>query len=228
MADVILNLIDLPNFQKLVSMSLKELFEKVQDGSLRTYRPKSDSRFHRDFEVDLEGDIMEWYDNNLDTILSESIYSQEISHSDKAEISILLAKWCSFSEWRCWEARLFLYVEPSLNYSISNTNDFLNFSLWNNFHSCLSKTDKKSYSESVVLDWMKRREELGETMEPSEDPRILPTMNSHSNSSELLHIFLNNFDSEDVGLLIGREYLEYESWTLNGNFLYEGGTVNND
>ena len=215
MADVILNLIHLPNFQKLVSMPLKELFEKLQDGSLRTYRPKLDSRFHRDFEVDLEGDIMEWYDNNLDTILSESIYSQEISHLDKAEISILLAKWCSFSEWRCWEARLFLYVEPSLNYTISNTNDFLNFSLWNNFHSCLSKTDKKSYSESVVLDWMKRREELGETMEPSEDPRILPTMNSHSNSSELLHIFLNNFDSEDVGLLIGREYLEYESWTLN-------------
>ena len=55
---------------------------------------------------------------------------------------------------------------------------------------------------------MKRREELGETMEPSEDPRILPTMNSHSDSSELLHIFLNNFDSEDVGLLIGREYQE--------------------
>ena len=34
---------------------------------------------------------MEWYDNNLNTILSESIYSQKISHSDKAEISILLA-----------------------------------------------------------------------------------------------------------------------------------------
>ena len=53
MADVILNLIHLPNFQKLVSMPLKELFEKLQDGSLRTYRPKLDSRFHRDFEVDL-------------------------------------------------------------------------------------------------------------------------------------------------------------------------------
>ena len=33
-------------------MPLKELFEKLQDGSLRTYRPKLDSRFHRDFEVE--------------------------------------------------------------------------------------------------------------------------------------------------------------------------------
>ena len=87
--------------------------------------------------------------------------------------------------------------------------------------SSLSKTDKKSYSESVVLDWMSRREELGETMEPSEDPRILPTMSSHSNSSELLHIFLDSFDSKNISLLIGREYLEYESWSLNGSYLYD-------
>ncbi len=84
----------------------------------------------------------------------------------------------------------------------------------------LSKTDRRSYSESVVLDWMSRREELGETMEPSEDPRILPTMNSHRTSSESLHIFLNSFDSKDISLLIGREYLEHELWSLNGNFLY--------
>ncbi|MAQ05269.1 MAG: hypothetical protein CMA51_00555 [Euryarchaeota archaeon] len=221
MADVILNLVHHSNFQKLVSMTLQELFEKVEDSSLRNYRPELDSRFHRDFDVDLEGDIMEWSDKISDLVISETIYSQPIKESEIAELTILLAKWCSFSEWRCWDARLFLYVEPMLEYNISNSNDFLKFSLWEDFMSSLSKTDKKSYSESVVLDWMSRREELGETMEPSEDPRILPTMSSHSTSSELLHIFLDSFDSKNISLLIGREYLEYESWSLNGSYLYD-------
>ena len=221
MADVILNLVNHSNFKKLVSMPLQDFFEKVEDGSLRDYRPELDNRFHREFDVDLEGDIMEWSDKISDLVISETIYSQPIKESEIAELTILLAKWCSFSEWRCWDARLFLYVEPMLEYNISNSNDFLKFSLWEDFMSSLSKTDKKSYSESVVLDWMSRREELGETMEPSEDPRILPTMSSHSNSSELLHIFLDSFDSKNISLLIGREYLEYESWSLNGSYLYD-------
>ena len=153
--------------------------------------------------------------------MSKTILSQSIKDSNKAELTILMAKWCSFSEWRCWDARLFLYVEPMLEYNISNTNDFLKYSLWEDFVSSLSKTDKKSYSESVVLDWMNRREKLGETMEPSEDPRILPTMSSHSSASELLHIFLNNLDSKNISLLIGREYLEYGLWSLNGDSLYD-------
>ena len=221
MADVILNLVNHSNFEKLVSMSLKELFQKVEDGSLRDYRPELDNRFHREFDVDLEGDILEWSDNNSDLIMSKTILSQSIKDSNIAELTILMAKWCSFSEWRCWDARLFLYVEPMLEYNISNSYEFLKFSLWEDFVSALSKTDKKSYSESVVLDWMNRREKLGETMEPSEDPRILPTMSSHSSASELLHIFLNNLDSKNISLLIGREYLEYELWSLNGYSLYD-------
>tara|TARA_Y100000996_G_scaffold415418_1_gene410007 strand:+ start:25697 stop:26374 length:678 start_codon:yes stop_codon:yes gene_type:complete len=220
MADVILNLVHHSNFKKLVSLPLQELFEKVEDSSLRNYRPELDNRFHRDFDVDLEGDIMEWSDKTPGLVLSDNLYSQPIKESEIAELTILLAKWCSFSEWRCWDARLFLYVEPMLKYNISSPNEFLNFSLWNDFMNSLSKTDRRSYSESVVLDWMSRREELGETMEPSEDPRILPTMNSHRTSSESLHIFLNSFDSKDISLLIGREYLEHELWSLNGNFLY--------
>ena len=221
MADVILNLVNHSNFKKLVSMPLQDFFEKVEDGSLRNYRPELHDRFHREFDVDLEGDIMEWLDKNSDLILSKTILSQSIKDSNIAELTILIAKWCSFSEWRCWDARLFLYVEPLLEYNISNTNEFLKFSLWKDFISSLSQTDKKSYSESVVLDWMNRREKLGETMEPSEDPRILPTMSSHSSASELLHIFLNNLDSKNISLLIGREYLEYELWSLNGDQLYD-------
>jgi len=201
-------------------MPLEELFKKVEDKSLRNHRPEPEPRFHREFDVDLEGDILEWSDKNPDLIRHESILTQPIQEIEIAEFTVLLAKWCSISEWRCWDARLFLYVEPLLNYNISSAGDFLKFSIWEDFMHSLSKTDRKSYSESVVLDWMRRREELGETMEPSEDPRILPTMNSHKTSSELLHVFLNSFDSKDISLLIGRDYLEYDLWSLNGELLY--------
>ena len=73
MADVILNLVNHSNFKKLVSMPLQDFFEKVEDGSLRDYRPELDNRFHREFDVDLEGDIMEWSDKNSDIILSKTI-----------------------------------------------------------------------------------------------------------------------------------------------------------
>jgi len=215
MVDVILNLVNMSLFRELSIMPLQDLFNKIENQSLRTKRPELDTRFHRDFEVDLEGDILEWYDKNLELDVSKSIMMQTIPKLELAEFGILLAKWCSQSEWRCWEARLFLYVEPLLSQSITDSDEFLDFSTWINFAHALSITDKKSYSESVVLDWMKRREELGETMEPSEDPRILPTMEAHKSASKSLHIFLDNFKSKDISLLIGREYLEPTFWSIN-------------
>ena len=215
MVDVILNLVDMSIFRELSRMPLQDVLDKIENQTLRDKRPELDIRFHRDFEVDLEGDILEWFDRNLSLDLSKSIIAQKISLEQRAEIGILLAKWCSKSEWKCWEARLFLYVEPSLSKTIENPDQFLQFSIWNNFANALRVTDKKSYSESVVLDWMKRREELGETMEPSEDPRILPTMEAHKSSSESLYIFFDNFQSKDISLLIGREYLESTLWCID-------------
>ena len=72
-----------------------------------------------------------------------------------------------------------------------------------------------SYSESVVLDWMSRRQELGETMEPSEDPIILPTMEAHRSSSDSLFSFLKRHREEGHSILIGREYLDPPIWTLD-------------
>jgi len=199
-----------------MSIPLRDLFNGIEDQTLRDIRPELDIRFHRDFDVDLEGDILEWSDKNSSLDLDKSIIMQTISNEKISELGILLAKWSSESEWKCWEARLFLYLEPSLNRPIENSDEFLLFSIWNDFASALSRTDKKSYSESVVLDWMERREGFGETMEPSEDPRILPTMAAHKSSSELLHIFLDNLQSKDISLLIGREYLEPTLWSING------------
>ena len=221
MVDVILNLVDMCIFRELSRMPLQDFLDKIENQTLRNKRPELDIRFHRDFEVDLEGDILEWFDRNLSLNLSKPIIEQKISLEQRADIGILLAKWCSISEWRCWEARLFLYVEPSLSKNIESPEEFLQFSIWNDFANALRVTDRKSFSESVVLDWMKRREKLGETMEPSEDPRILPTMEAHKSSCESLHVFFENFQSKDISLLIGREYLESTLWSIDEISLIE-------
>ena len=77
--------------------------------------------------------------------------------------------------------------------------------------------DQRFFSESIVMDWMDRREKLGETMEPSEDPKILPTMNSHNELSKLLFNFIIKTSYPDLDLMIGRDYLDSELWHLGKN-----------
>ena len=115
---------------------------------------------------------------------------------------------------------MFLYLEPLLGRDLS-ADEFLRHQVWSEFSDSLSRTDRASYSESVVLDWMSRRQDLGETMEPSEDPRILPTMESHRNASESLFDFLSRARSEGLSILIGREFLESGLWRLDGQSLDE-------
>jgi hypothetical protein len=68
---------------------------------------------------------------------------------------------------------------------------------------------------------MARRQGFGETMEPSEDPRILPTMESHRSTSESLFDFIYRARSEGLPILIGREFLEPELWNLDSQSLGE-------
>ena len=137
------------------------------------------------------------------------------------ELGLLLAKWCSSAQWRCWEARLFLYVEPILDGPVSDSDDFLLPGVWEQFSEALSRTDRSSYSESVVLDWMSRREEMGETMEPSEDPMILPTMESHRTLSESLFNVMESLRRAEMELMAGREFLEAGRWMLGRSTLSE-------
>jgi len=219
MADVILHLADRESFNRLLEMSIGEIFSGMEGCSLRDSRPEPDHRFHRDFDVDLEGEVLELIDH------SESLKGGDAlgeSDSDSAmELGVLLARWCSSAQWRCWEARLFLYVEPLLERSISSPEEFLSPRTWSRFSDALSRTDRSSYSESVVLDWMSRREEMGETMEPSEDPRILPTMESHRSLSESLFSLIDQSRRSGQQLLVGREFLEAGSWSLGEERLSE-------
>ena len=220
MVDVILLLVDREGFDSLCSKPLGELLEGMEGRALRALRPEPDARFHRGFDVDIEGDVMEWSDakGNLDP--SKPLAEQGLDSESSCELALALARWCSFGEWSCWDARLFLYLEPLLGRNLSGE-EFLQQQVWSEFSDSLSRIDRVSYSESVVLDWMSRRQNLGETMEPSEDPRILPTMESHRSASESLFDFLSRARSEGMSMLIGRELLEPWLWSLDSQSLDE-------
>tara|TARA_B100000287_G_C20611892_1_gene772405 strand:- start:720 stop:1400 length:681 start_codon:yes stop_codon:yes gene_type:complete len=216
-ADVILHLVDRNKLDEMMGMSVLEISEGMEKAAFRSYRPDPDARFHRDFDVDLEGEILELIDSAVKSPTEDSVTDWR---SDSAtELSVLLARWCSTGQWRCWEARLFLYVEPMLSRAVSGSEDFLLPETWKSFSDSLSRTDRSSYSESVVLDWMSRREGMGETMEPSEDPRILPTMESHRSLTESLFSFLDHYRKSDLQLLVGREFLDPGEWNLGGTSL---------
>ena len=218
MVDVILLLVDREGFDSLCSKPLGELLEGMETCALRALRPEPDARFHRSFDVDIEGDVMEWSDANGNLDPSKPLAEQGLNPESSGELALALARWCSFGEWSCWDARLFLYLEPLLGRNLSGE-EFLQQQVWSEFSDSLSRTDRVSYSESVVLDWMSRRQNLGETMEPSEDPRILPTMESHRSASESLFDFLSRVHSEGLSMLIGKELLEPWLWSLDSQSL---------
>ena len=210
MVDVILRLIDSNALNRLRSMSIEQLVLAFESGRLGDERPAGDPRFHRSFSVDIEGDFLEWADKSNGQI--------------DATASLILCNWSSVAEWRCWDGRLFLYVEPILQDSFEDADAFLNSDIWARLTAELSSKDRQSYSESVILDWMQRREQLGDTLNPDEDPRILPTMESHKSLTESLFDFIELSQEGGLNLLIGREYLEPEEWILNGEKLLEALT----
>ncbi len=210
MVDVILRLIDSNALNRLRSMSIEQLVLAFESGRLGDERPAGDPRFHRSFSVDIEGDFLEWADKSNGQI--------------DATASLILCDWSSVAEWRCWDGRLFLYVEPILGESFDDADAFLNADIWTRLTTELSTKDRHSYSESVILDWMQRREQLGDTLNPDEDPRILPTMESHKSLTESLFDFIELSQEGGLNLLIGREYLEPEEWILNGEKLLEALT----
>jgi len=209
---VLLHLVDRGLLEEIMSMTVGDISSAMEGSSLRASRPEADPRFHRDFDVDLEGEVLELIDRSVD--LGEGVQLSQATGDASMELRLLLAKWCSSAQWRCWEARLFLYVEPMLEGPVADSDDFLLPEVWDQFSEALSSTDRSSFSESVVLDWMSRREDMGETMEPAEDPMILPTMESHRTLSESLFNVMESLRRSEMELMAGREFLEAGRWML--------------
>ena len=89
MADVILHLVDPSSLDSLMQMSIDEISLGMENCQLRGIRPEQDPRFHRDFDIDLEGDILELIDGDITLHGKSKIIDL---HSESAiDLTILLA-----------------------------------------------------------------------------------------------------------------------------------------
>ena len=60
---------------------------------------------------------------------------------------------------------------------------------------------------------MRRRKDLGESLDEKTDPRILSTMQAHTRLTQILHHLVQRWNNEDdlIGIL-GREHLSADKW----------------
>ena len=96
MADVILHLVDRNQLDEMMQMSVLEISEGMEKASFRSYRPDQDSRFHRDFDVDLEGEILELIDSAVQSPTENSV--TDWSSDSATDHSVLLARWFSTAQ----------------------------------------------------------------------------------------------------------------------------------
>ncbi len=222
MPDLLLRLVDADAWHALCLRSPASLVTALEGSDLRSLRPQQDSRLEEEFEVDLEGDLLEWFDRfgelvlDHDGALIDAVTSARLAgnlDSTAAAMPLLhLAGWSSVGTWRAWEGRVLLYVEPLIGRSFSHSDELYEESVWNEVREALARTDESGFAEGVVLDWMQRREGLGSTLDESEDPRILPTMTAHERAARTLHHTMERVRRESLLPILGREWLEAHRW----------------
>ena len=53
---------------------------------------------------------------------------------------------------------------------------------------------------------------MGETLDPKQDARILPTMESHQTTADILHRTLQTAQLPELFLMVGRDWTEATGW----------------
>ena len=235
MPDLQIRLVDSQMWRTLVEMSFSEMINGMEEQTLRETRPSVNPHLQRSFTADLEGDFLQWTDKWSKEVGTGIILEELVTAVDRKMLGIedaceplsILSQWCSLGEWSAWEARVLLYVEPQLDSELVDAEELYREHVWETALNKIGLTDKSSYVESVILDWMGRREALGETMDESKDPFILSTMQAHERASSELHEIAHQLRKNNKTIaLIGREWLEPQRWGQGvwnlGNILYDG------
>ena len=122
-------------------------------------------------------------------------------------------KWASPGAWEVWEGRAYLYLDVALNTIIDGEDILYGGQTWDKVRKELSGLPESEYAEKVCMDWMERRKALGETLDESEDARIVPTYEAHDKTSRLLVYALTRWSNENglIGI-VGREHMDAQKW----------------
>ncbi len=105
-----------------------------------------------------------------------------------------------------------LYLDVLLSRTIADVGDLYSDSTWIDAMESVSKSTPSEYADSVVISWMSQREDMGETLDSKQDPRILPTMESHQTTADILHRTLQTAQLPELFLMVGRDWTEATSW----------------
>ena len=200
-----LHLVDGDALISILEMDWKDLLSKMETRSLRHIRPTKDSKLNREFDIDCEAEFLDLSDHVNGSGNVRSVLSDNQAH----EALLKLVEWASIGHWEAWEGRCFLYLENAIGRQIENVEDMYDSELWEEVNSNLSQMNESEYAEKVCSDWMQRRKDMGETLDQSKDPRILPTFEAHDKNSRILHHAVN---TNGFVKILGREHLEAKFW----------------
>lgn len=210
--ELVLLLVDKTALENLLQKSWNLLYQGMENGVFRDARPAHDKRLKRSFDIDCEAEILDWMDS-MDT-KSESTVLNVLKGLDEGSQGLLhLMNWASPGAWEVWEGRAFLYLDVALNRVIESSDDLYSQSTWDDVRTQLNGIPEDEFAESVCMDWMERRKELGETLDETEDPKIVPTYEAHDRATRLLvHTLSVLRTTPDLVGILGREHLKADLW----------------
>ena len=212
--DLVARLVDAAVFRGLCSVPGVQLAAAISKGEFRNRRPDEIPSLDRAFDIDAEAEFLDWYDGQP-VDWSSSGFLGDLSQLDTetaAEGLRHLTELASPGSFRCWEGRAMLYLDVLLSRSIQDINDLYSDETWATALSSISGIEPDEYADSVVLSWMAQREDLGETLDPKQDARILPTMEAHQTSADILHRTLQSAQLPELFLMVGRDWTEATAW----------------
>jgi hypothetical protein len=205
-------LVHQPTLERLLAMTWDELNTAMANGALRDERPPQDGMLTTTFAIDAEAEWLDWVDDHAQDAQGE-VRSTLASMADGPEGLLHLMRWASPGQWEVWEGRAFLYLEAAIGREAKDIHELYTEGIWNETLERLHGIAEDEFAERVVLGWMDRRKELGETLEESEDPKIVPTFEAHTRASKaLVHTVNRAVNESELALIVGREHLEAEKW----------------
>ena len=212
MVDLLARMVVPEAWRNLLQMPCAELRAGMEARGLRDLRPEADGVFERGFDVDLEAEVLDWVDYHKmdgDQPLLAAVGETLQSGGEPERLASglwHLSDWTSPGAWRCMEGRGFLYLEPYCGVPMDGVERLYEEATWRNALAEIGHFTAEEYSEAVVLDWMGRRQDLGETLNEKQDSRILSTMQSHRRHATALHRLAGLVDGDGVVLLVNREW----------------------
>ncbi|MEE3083631.1 MAG: hypothetical protein VX320_06075 [Candidatus Thermoplasmatota archaeon] len=214
--DLVARLVDSAVFSGLCKVPALQLVDALSKGELRTRRPEEIANLDRAFDIDAEAEFLDWFDGHpiawTDAGFLNDLSNADIPRDDAAEGLRLLSELASPGSFRCWEGRMMLYLDVLLEREIRDIDDLYSDQTWLEAIGAVDRSDAVGFSEDVVMRWIRTREDLGETIDATKDPRILPTMEAHQSTSDKLHRTLQTANISELHLMVGRDWTDASAW----------------